>query len=192
MSAILDAIHARRSVSPRRMREGVSGPSPEQIRAIVDAAAAAPDHGLLRPWRFVYVPTDLREELGGLFAASEQEVAPDSTPEQLAEARRKGTRGSESLALIARLDPDHGKIPPHEQWISVGAALENMHLAAESFGWRAMLISGPRMESKTLREAFHLAPEERLVGFFVMGLPAGEIPQPPRPTSAEKLTLWEG
>ncbi|WP_018632679.1 nitroreductase family protein [Neomegalonema perideroedes] len=192
MSAVLDALHARRSVSPRRMETGAPGPSLEQIRAIVDAGCAAPDHGLLRPWRFIYIPTGLRETLGERFAAAEKEIRPEASAEHLATTRMKGIWGSETIALIARIEPERDHISETDQWLSVGAAMQNMHLAAESFGWRAMVISGPRLESQTLRAAFKLAPEERLVGFLVMGTPAVPFPQPPRPTSAEKLTIWEG
>lgn len=192
MSAILDAIHARRSVSPRRMTTGASGPSLEQIRAIVDAGCAAPDHGVLRPWRFVYIPTALREKLGETFAAAEQEIRPTADAAHLAATRMKGIWGSETIALIAQLHPPTPSVSEEDQWLSVGAAMQNMHLAAEAFGWRAMVISGPRLESQTLRAAFGLAPNEHLAGFLVMGTPETAFPTQPRPTSAEKLTLWEG
>lgn len=192
MSDILDAIQTRRSIPPRRMEPDAPGPDLEQIHAIVTAGFAAPDHGLLRPWRFVYVPTALRARLGEAFVASELEMVPEATPAQLKEAGLKGTRGSESIALIARIDPENPKIPAHEQWISVGAAMQNMNLAGEALGWRSMVISGPRMETQALRAAFGLEPKEHLVGFLVLGSFSGTLLPPPRPDKARHLALWEG
>lgn len=192
MSAILDAIHARRSVSPRRMKTGAPGPSSEQIRAIVEAGCAAPDHGLRRPWRFVHIPTALREKLGETFAAAEKEIRPTSPPEHLATTRMKGIWGSETIALVAKIEPERDHVSEADQWLSVGAAMQNMHLAAEALGWRAMVISGPRLESQTLRAAFKLEAGEHLAGFLVMGTPEVAFPTQPRPTADEKLSLWEG
>ena len=46
------------------------GPSADEIELITRAALRAPDHALLRPWRFVAVEGDRREALGVIFHAS--------------------------------------------------------------------------------------------------------------------------
>lgn len=43
-------IEARRTVLPRHLR--APGPDDGELAGIVRAAAAAPDHGQLLPWRF--------------------------------------------------------------------------------------------------------------------------------------------
>ena len=71
-------IQSRQNVSPKRLQE--PGPSAEQLAQILDAAAAAPDHGLLRPWRFVIVPVQKRSLLADVFAQALIERDAAATP----------------------------------------------------------------------------------------------------------------
>ena len=59
-------IASRQNISPKRLVE--PGPDGSQLAAVFEAAAAAPDHGLLCPWRFVLVPAHRREDLAEVFA----------------------------------------------------------------------------------------------------------------------------
>ena len=52
------------------------GPSDAQIAALLQAGACAPDHGRLRPWRFLVVRGKAREELGDLMAAARERDNP--------------------------------------------------------------------------------------------------------------------
>lgn len=61
-------IHARCTVLPRRLL--APGPDRGQLEAILGAAAAAPDHGELVPWRFVLVPERSRAALAAMFETS--------------------------------------------------------------------------------------------------------------------------
>ena len=54
-------IGSRLNVSPKRLVE--PGPSSEQLHALLCLAAAAPDHGLLTPWRFIIVAAAQRHRL---------------------------------------------------------------------------------------------------------------------------------
>ena len=53
-------IHGRHTVLPRRL--GLPGPDAAQTERILGAAASAPDHHTLLPWRFILVPARPREE----------------------------------------------------------------------------------------------------------------------------------
>jgi len=57
---------ARRNHTLRRLV--APGPGAAALALIVEAAAHAPDHGLLRPWRFVLIPPERRADLGDVFA----------------------------------------------------------------------------------------------------------------------------
>ncbi|HEY5676233.1 MAG TPA: nitroreductase family protein, partial [Myxococcales bacterium] len=59
-------IQHRQTILPKRL--GAPGPDDLQLAAILEAAAAAPDHGELVPWRFVLVPGEARERLAQVFA----------------------------------------------------------------------------------------------------------------------------
>jgi hypothetical protein len=49
-----ELIRTRQTVLPKRLLS--PGPNPDQLRNILEAAAATPDHGKLTPWRFVIAP----------------------------------------------------------------------------------------------------------------------------------------
>src|SRR5574337_190467 len=59
-------LQARQTILPKRL--GAPGPDAAQLQAILAAAAHAPDHGCLLPWRFVLVPQDARAALAEVCA----------------------------------------------------------------------------------------------------------------------------
>src|SRR5512141_2370193 len=83
-------IETRRNISPRRLFE--PGPSPKQLEALLSLAAAAPDHGLLTPWRFIVIPTEQRHRLAEVFALALLDRDPGATQEQIEMAREKAHR----------------------------------------------------------------------------------------------------
>ncbi len=113
-----DLIRARQTVLPKRL--AAPGPDDAQFLAMLEAAAAAPDHGQLLPWRFVAVPDSRRAELGEVFAQALAERDADATPEQREQAREKAFRSPRLLLLVvdaARGDPE---VDLAERLISAG------------------------------------------------------------------------
>ena len=70
-------ITTRQNISPKRLVE--PGPDASQLDQIFRSAASAPDHGLVKPWRFIIVPQDKRSLLAEAFALALVERAPDAT-----------------------------------------------------------------------------------------------------------------
>src|SRR6266496_2626601 len=93
-------IHHRQTILPRRLSE--PGPDISQLELIFGAAASAPDHGELVPWRFVVIPPAARGRLADVFAASLLERDPSATTEQVAQAREKAFRGP--VLMLAVVD----------------------------------------------------------------------------------------
>ncbi|HSN31486.1 MAG TPA: nitroreductase [Ideonella sp.] len=154
----LTLIASRHNVSPKRL--AAPGPTPEQLRTLLAAAAAAPDHGLLTPWRFVVVPTGQRHRLAEAFALALVDRDPAATPAQIEAAREKAHRAPLLLLAVARLGPDDPDVPAAERLVSLGAAIQNLLLAAHAMGYGAGLTSGRAMTSPRLRELFALADGE--------------------------------
>ena len=63
---LLDAIKSRRSIS----RLSPPAPTAAELRLILDAAACAPDHGSLRPWRFIVLRDEAKDAFGPVLAAA--------------------------------------------------------------------------------------------------------------------------
>jgi nitroreductase len=72
----MDALTAlqTRTATPRLVEPA---PAPAELEQILKAALRAPDHGMLRPWRFLVVTGEGRNRLGQLFADSLQPATPD-------------------------------------------------------------------------------------------------------------------
>ena len=151
-------IGSRQNVSPKRLIE--PGPTAEQLHALLSLAAAAPDHGLLTPWRFIIVPADQRHRLAEVFALALIDRDPGATLEQIEAAREKAHRAPLLMVAVACLGPREPDTPPLERMVSMGAAIQNLLLGAHAIGFGAGLTSGQAMASKRLAELCGLAPGE--------------------------------
>ena len=164
-------IHGRRTVLPKRLAP--PGPDAAQLQRILGAAAAAPDHHDLVPWRFVLVPEPSRAALGEAFATALQERDAQATGAQLAEARAKAFRSPVLLLAIARLADADDEIAPHERLVSAGCAIQNMLLMATALGFGSALTSGKALASPALSRLFRLGAHEWPLCFLSMGTIAG-------------------
>jgi nitroreductase len=154
-------ISSRQNVSPKRLIE--PGPSAEQLDALLSLAAAAPDHGLLMPWRFILIPAAQRHHLAEVFALALIDRDPGATLEQIESAREKAHRAPLLLVAIACLGPREPNTPPLERMVSMGAAIQNLLLGAHAMGFAAGLTSGQAMASRRLHELCGLAEGEAAV-----------------------------
>jgi nitroreductase len=183
---VLRALLQRRSVRPRRLQP--PGPNGEDVCAIVAAGLRGSDHGGLRPWRIIQIED--RAALTEAFVAAERELRPDAEPEALARARSRAQNGPCLLVLVARLHQDAPETPAHEQWISIGSALNQMLLAANALGFDGGILSGRKTRTKALRAALLIAPEEQIAGFLTLGAAAADTaPAAPEDPGAF-ITRW--
>ncbi len=167
-SSFADAlITSRQNISPKRLAE--PGPSVSQLDQIFRSAASAPDHGLVRPWRFVIVPQDKRALLAEVFALALVDRDPGATLEQIETAREKAHRAPVLMLVVARLGACEPPIPALERMVSVGAAVQNMLLMAHGQGFGSSLTSGQAMQSPRMRQLFGLEAGEEAVCFLNIG-----------------------
>ena len=183
---LLDAMTRRRTAGAKNLNE--PGPSRTELEQILKAGAAAPDHGLLVPFRFVEVSGEARGKLSEAFVDAVKEAFANPDQAEFDKARAKGARGPCLIALIARIDPAQVKIPASDQWLTVGGVLQNMVLAAESLGFGVAISSGGALESQAMRKLFALAPNEYLVSFLMLGKAAAMPPPRRKPELSQILT----
>jgi nitroreductase len=107
-------IGTRHNVSPRRL--AAPGPSAEQLNALLALAAAAPDHGLLTPWRFIVVPVAQRHRLAEAFARALIERDPGVTAQQIESAREKAHRAPLLMVAVACLGLREPNTPALSAW----------------------------------------------------------------------------
>jgi nitroreductase len=178
----LEFIASRRNVSPRRLVE--PGPDAEQLERIFAAAAAAPDHGEITPWRFVIVPARARERLAEVFALALLDRDSGATPDQVDAARQKAHRAPLLMLAVARLGTADPDIPAAERLLSLGCAVQNMLLTAHSMGLGCGLTSGQAMASPRMRQLFGLTAGEMPVCCINIGTVTTHKPGRARPAPA--------
>ena len=183
LDAALTLIHSRQHVSPKRL--GEPGPDDGQIERILGAAGAAPDHGLLTPWRLIIIPPERRPVLGDAFAEALAERDAGATEAQQQEARAKAFRGPFLVLAVVRLDPELGATHPQERIISAGCAIQNMLLTAHALGFGAGLSSGRALYSQQMRRLFKLGAHEQPLCFMTVGTVQKRKSARPRPVMAD-------
>lgn len=180
-------IQTRQHIGPKRLV--APGPDEAELRQLFEAAAAAPDHAQLRPWRFLVLGPAARERLALVFAQALLARDPRALPEQLDDARVKAFRGPVLVLAIADLrhpDPD---VSAHERLVSLGCAIQNLLLAAQARGYGSGLTSGRALGSQALREAFALQDGEHAVCFISLGTTTKHRPVRPRP-AVDEFVRW--
>jgi nitroreductase len=178
-NSTLSLITLRQNISPRRLI--APGPNTDQVNDMFRAAAAAPDHGEVRPWRFVLVPEGKRTLLAKAFAQALIERDANATAEQIEAAREKAFRAPFLTLAIARLGLCEPDIEPLERMVSVGAAIQNFLLCAHSMAYGSSLTSGQAMRSAPLRQLFEMCDGEQAVCCINVGTVAKHKPMRLRP-----------
>lgn len=180
-------VQQRQHVGPKHL--GDPAPGEAELRELFTAASAAPDHGKLVPWRFLVLGPQARERLGQAFADALRERDPGALASQLAEAREKAFRGPVLILAVADLRAEDADVPDAERWVSLGAAIQNLLLAATARGYASGLSSGRAMGSRALREAFGLGEGEQALCFISLGTALRHKPARERP-SVEQFVRW--
>jgi nitroreductase len=174
---LLEGIRSRTSA----LKLADPGPSHEDLQKIIAAGTRAPDHGRLRPWRFVVLEGDARKKLGDAMAALLREKNPAATESQLAAEAAKPLRAPTIIAVGAKITK--GKIPEIEQVCAVAAAIQNMFLAAHALGYGAMWKTGAAAYAPSVKALLGFAPEDHIVGYLYLGTTVSPGPLVEAPTT---------
>jgi nitroreductase len=184
-AAALDVLLSRQSHWP--LTE--PAPADAELDLIFDAALRAPDHGNLRPWRFVTIRGDARGHLGDVLIDLACARSPGEPRSAHAHRRQKAYAAPLVIALGAALSA-HSTVPETEQLLAVGAATMNMLNAIHALGYGGFWATGPDSYEAQLRDALGFAPNERLVGFLFVGTPKKPGKEPVRPARSEHVREW--
>src|SRR4029077_8814773 len=110
------------------------GPNPEQVDQLLRAAARAPDHGKLIPWRFILFEGDSRRRMGELLVECLLKAEPQATQERIDMERGRFMRAPAVIGVVSRAR-EAIPIPEWEQILSAGAVCQNLLLAAHAMGF---------------------------------------------------------
>ena len=169
ISAFNQMIASRRSIYPRDYKNEKI--EEEIIWQILNNAHWAPTHKMTFPWRFKVYAGKGRKELGRKQAEIYKNVALEegnfltAKYENLAKAP---LRASHVIMIIMKRSTSV-KIREVEEIAAVGSAVQNIYLTANAYGLGGYWSTGGVTYMEPAKEAFGLAEEDRLMGFFYLG-----------------------
>jgi nitroreductase len=181
---MFEAIYSRQSTG-----KVLADPLPREIiEKLLSAAAQAPNHHRVRPWRFFVLTGDARSRLGDAMAEGLRNRQPESTPETLDAERARPLRAPVIIAIGVD-KPVEPKVVEIENVCAAAAAAQNILLAAQALGLAAIWRTGPAAEEPAVKAFFGLQPDQHLIAFIYLGYPASERKPPERP-GHEDRTVW--
>ncbi|MFI8481196.1 nitroreductase [Pseudomonas sp. NPDC078700] len=181
----LDALINR--VSVPRLSE--PAPDAEQREVLFRAALRAPDHGQLRPWRFLTVEGDARQALGELFAEALMAGDAEPSPEALNKARAMPLRAPLMVVVIASVKASP-KVPAQEQIIAASCAAHGILLAAHAQGIGAVWRTGDMATNAHVAAGLGLSANEQVVAYLYLGTAERELRTPPTLNVEDFVSAW--
>ena len=175
---VVEALNTRRSLLSF---DATAVPDEAQLLRLVEAAATAPDHGRIRPWRLLVHRGRGREELGEALAAGTE------NPER---ERAKPLRAPMLVSIVFR-PAQNPKVPRWEQLATVAALVYGLSLGLHAEGWGSSWRTGGRLSAPEVRAFLGLAEGEGLLGWLYIGRPvegSGPAPRPAFPV-AERVSF---
>jgi nitroreductase len=145
------------------------GPTPEEVARLLDAAARAPDHGRLKPWRLTVLDGAVREAFTAAAAEAKRARLPAMTAEQFAAEREKMNRSPTIIVVGCAVNREQTKIPEIEQIVAVGAAAQNLFLAAHDLGYGVMWKTGVAAYDAAVKKTVGLEAHDHIVAIMHVG-----------------------
>ena len=180
----LDSLITRQSAKTY----GDTAPTKEHLAQVLQSAVRAPDHGRLRPWRFMLIEGNQRRKFGDLLAASALRRVPGLAEGDLQRERDKAMRAPLIIVTACRVVTGT-KVPAIEQLMAVGAATQNILLALHALGYAAAWKTGEAAYDAEVKKALGLSVDDHLVGFVYTGGGMGATFSPGKPASVQDAML---
>ncbi|WP_367106057.1 nitroreductase [uncultured Psychrobacter sp.] len=186
---LIDWIKSRRSMG----NLDTPAPTHAQIKDAISCAATAPDHKKLRPWRFIVTEGDARQQFGqALLTAAEAKAAREG--EDLSEKTRQKTynlpmRAPVIITVVTHMQ-QHKKVPPFEQMLSAGSAVQNLILALKAQGFSTVWRTGLLCNEPAVKEYFGVGVDDYVTAFVYTGTSPKASPAR-KPIDIEPLLRFE-
>lgn len=162
----IDLLQHRRSSK----KFGDLAPSPAQLEIMLKSALRAPDHGRLKPYRFVVIEKSGMPQFYQHLTAAVEEL--QLGEEALKKAQGLSQRAPMIIGVVAKLEHDIAKVPAWEQMLSAGCATYAIQLAANAQGFETGWISNQWVKGSALRKAFGCRDSDQIIALVMIGSPA--------------------
>jgi len=179
-------IRGRRSVFPDQFEKG-KAVADEIVWQLLENANWAPNHKSTEPWRFRVFAGNGLSTFARFQASRYKETAGDRFRQEKYE--KLLTAPSACSHIIAILLRRSSKVPEVEEIAAVACAVQNIWLSAPAYGLGGYWSSGGITYDPAAREFLELREEDRLLGFFYLGVVRVASPGGVRGPVGEK-TIW--
>jgi nitroreductase len=164
-------------------------PSHIELLEVFKAAARAPDHGKLQPWRFLTITGAELNRLSDIFVAALSRSTPEASPAIVEKTKNMPFRAPMIIVAIAKCQ-EHPKVPKREQIIACGAATQNILNALFALSYGAVWRTGDLAYDGYVKESLGLSLLEEIIGFLYVGTPVLPIPAAPQVDVASIFGAW--
>ena len=151
------------------------------LEDLIAAAALAPSRMNRQPWYFHVATGDARRRVAEVMAMTTtylDEYMDVLGPEGVERAARFYAELGHAPVIIGIASPRSGdRFEARDFAISVGAAIENLLLAASDAGLGACVLSVPHWVADQLTSVFEIDPDWEIISLVVLGH-ADEMPKP--------------
>ena len=167
------------------------GPSKAELVEIFKSAMRAPDHARLRPWRFLVIEGQDREELGNLFVQVHTDSDPEISIEKCQKVAAKALRAPLIIVVVAHV-VEHPKVSEIEQILSAGCAAQNILLSTEALDYAGIWRTGELAFDKGVHKGLGLLENEQILGFLYIGTREGDAKPIPQYEPEDFVRNWPG
>lgn len=182
-------------INSRRSMGNLDMPAPTraQIEAAIECAATAPDHKKLNPWRFIVTQGEARHKLGQALLEAAQAKAEQEgevlSEKDIEKTQNMPLRAPLIITVVTKIQ-DHYKVPPFEQILSAGAAVQNLILALKAQGFSTVWRTGLLCNEPAVKAYFEVGSDDYVTAFVYTGTSPKSEPAR-KPMNIEPLVRFE-
>jgi nitroreductase len=192
VTSLVERLQLRESTSAKHLT--TPGPTDDELAEVLRAAVAVPEHGAIRPWRFLIVREEGQRRLSDVFVEDLLAGSPDAPETEIAK-RRDGPLRSPLLIVVAVSPREHPKVPEIEQVVAGGLSAFVIQSCFHDMGYGAVWVTGNPAYSDRVKAALGLEPTDHIVGFVHVGTRgpgAQTAPRKKRPEAGDFMREWAG
>jgi nitroreductase len=161
------------------------------VRQILENARWAPTHKLTEPWRFLVFTGEGIKALAKLQSDIYKSVTEADRTFKEKNYQRLQTKPllSSHIIVVLMKRAEKLSVPEIEEAGAVFCAIQNMYLTANAYGLGCYLSTGGITYFEEAKEFFGLEKDDRLIGFFHLGVPKKEYAGGKR-KPLEEISHW--
>mgnify|MGYP003575053223 CR=1 FL=1 len=161
------------------------------IDQLLENANWAPTHKLTEPWRFIVYTGEGLRKLATLQAEFYKKITTKdgSFKEERYQNLLKKPAQSSHIIVIGMKRDSRKSVPEIEEAGAVFCAIQNMYLTTAAYGVGGYLSTGGITYFEGAQALIGWGPEDKLIGFFHVGIPKNSLHKGVRKPVGEKI-IW--